>query len=134
MTLEQLLLQLALNISSTFIYDVVKGYFAKEKNPTIEGLKAELSLRLNIEGADIKSNNIIQFLAQNGDINVSGTQIYASKSVTMASSQGTQFTFGNNSKSSTGKSSIQARHGAQIHGQGDARMEQDEEGNIKFYT
>lgn len=134
MTLEQLLIQLGLNISSSFVYDVVKSYFKKETNHTVEGLKAELSSRLNIEGADIKSNNIINFLAENGDITISGTQIYASKSITMASSQGTKFTFGNNSKSTTDKSSIEAGHGAQIQGQGGARIVQDEDGSIKFYT
>ena len=134
MTLEQLLIQLVLNISSSFVYDVVKGYFQKEKKPTAEGLKAELSSCLDIEDADIKSNNIINFLAENGDITISSTQIYASKSITMASAQGTKFTFGNNSKSSTDKSSIKTGHGAQIQGRGGARIIQDEDGSIKFYT
>lgn len=134
MTLEQLLAQLGLNMSSSFVYDVVKDYFQRKKKPTVKGLKAELSSRLDIKGADIKSDNIINFLAENGDITISGTQIYASKSISMASSEGTKFTFGNNSRSSTDKSSIEAGHGAQIQGQGGARIEQDEDGNIKFYT
>jgi len=134
MTLEQLLIQLGLNLSSSFVYDVIKEYFKKEKNPTVEGLKTELSSSLDIEGAEIKSNNIINFLAENGDITISGTQVYASKSITMTSSQGTKFTFGNNSKSTTDKSSIEAGHGAQIQGQGGARIVQDEDGSIKFYT
>ena len=134
MTLEQLLLQLGLNVSSAFVYDVAKNYFQKEKSPTLNGLKAELSSHLNIEDADIKSGNIVDFLAENGDITISGTQIYASKSITMASTQGTQFTFGNNSESTTSKSSIKAGRGAQIRGRGGARVEQNEDGNINFYA
>lgn|SRR3990167_3956518 len=132
MTLEQFLLQIGINLSSSFIYDVVKSYFTKEKNPTIEGLKTQLSSRLNIENANIKADNIIQFLADHGDINISGSQIYASKSIMMASSQDTKFTFGNNSTSKTDKTSIEAGHGAQIQGQGGARIIQDEDGTIKF--
>lgn len=134
MTLEQLLLQLGINLSSSFVYDVVKSYFTKETNPTLEGLKSELSSRLNIANTSIKSDNIIQFLANNGDITISGSRIYASNSVIMASSRNTKFTFGNNSTSKTNKSSIEAGHGAQIQGQGGARIEQDEDGNIKFYA
>lgn len=132
MTLEQLLIQLGLNISSSFVYDAVKGYFQREQNPTIIGLKDELSSRLSVKGVDIKSENIIQFLAQNGDISILGTQIYALKSITMASSKGAQFAFGDNSKSSTDKSSIAAGYGAQIQGRGGARIVQDEDGSIKF--
>ena len=113
---------------------MVKSYFAKEKSPTIEGLKRELSSHLNIENTDIKSSNIIQFLAENGDISISGTQIYASKSITMTSNKGTKFSFGNNSSSKTDKSAIKAGRGAKIVGRGGAKIEQDEDGSIKFYT
>ncbi|MFC1613138.1 hypothetical protein ACFL23_02285 [Patescibacteria group bacterium] len=134
MTLAQLLISLGLNISSSFVYDKVKSYFGKEKSPTIEGLKKELSSHLKIENANIKSDKIIQFLAKNGDISIDGTQIYASKSITMASNKGTQFSFGNNSSSKTDKSAIEAGRDAKIVGQGGAKIEQDENGNIKFYT
>ncbi|MDD5529503.1 MAG: hypothetical protein PHX21_05675 [bacterium] len=135
MTLEQLLLELGINLSSSVIYDVVKGFFTKEKTAyTKEELTTEISSRLNIENASIKANNIIDFLAQNGDINISGSQIYASESITINSSQGTKFTLKNNSTSKTNKSSIETGHVGQIIGQDGAKIEQDRDGNIKLST
>ncbi len=77
---------------------------------------------------------IIEFLANNGDITISGSRIYASSSISMASSKNTKFVFGIYSSSSTNKSSINAGSGAQIMGSGGAKIEQDEDGNIKFST
>ena len=132
MTFEQLLLSLGVNLTSSVVYDVVKEYFQQVKNPTAEGLAVELARHLNIDGATIKAENIISFLAKNGDISISDSYIFASKSIIMESSLGTQFTFGNNSVSQTEKSSIEAGHGTQITGSGSARIEQDEDSNINF--
>lgn len=134
MKLEDLLTQLGLNISASLVYDVIKNYFHETKDPTVEGLKATLASRLDITEAKIISNNIIEFLAQNGDITISGTQIYASNSVTLGSDQGTKFTLENNSKSSTNRSSIEVGDNSKIQGQGGAKIVQDADGNIKFYT
>lgn len=134
MTLEQFLLQIGINITSSFIYEKVRDYFTKESNPTIEGLTKELTCYLNIENADIQAKKIIQFLAEHGDINIVRSKIYASESIMMASSKSTKFTFGNDSSSRTDKSSIEAGRGAQIIGHGGARIEQDKEGNINFFV
>lgn len=134
MALDHLLIDLGVNISANVIYDVVKSYFAKESSPTREGLKSTISASLDIKNASIKAENIINFLAENGDIVISGSQIYASKSIMMASSKDTRFVFGNNSESKTDKSSIVAGHGAQIIGRRGAKIIQDEEGNISFYA
>ena len=101
---------------------------------TVGGLRAELSSRLNIENANIKASNLIEFLANNGDIRIIGTQIYASNSITMASSPSAKFEFGDISASRTDKTSIETGRGAQIVGQGGAKIVQDEDGSIKFYT
>lgn len=132
MTLEQLLFQLGINLASSFVYEKVRDYFKNGANPTVDGLKGELVSYLNIQDADIKAGKIVEFLAQKGDINISGTRVYASDSITMTSSRNTKFAFGDNSSSRTDKSSIKAGHGAQIVGQGGAKIEQDKDGNIKI--
>lgn len=134
MTLEQLLLELGLGITSNFIYGVIKNYIANKSNPTIEGLKETLISYIKIDSANVKADKIIQFLAENGDIIISDTHIYASKSIIMESNQNTKFDFGNNSSSKTNKSSIEAGNNCHIIGTGGARIEQDKEGNIKFFA
>lgn len=136
MTLNELLSQLGLNIASnistSFIEGLIRRY--RDKNLTFDGLRNELVSHLNIENADIKADKIIQFLAENGNIDISSSQIYATKSIAISSSHNTKFSFGNNSTSRTDKSSIAVGHGAQIQGQGGGSIKQDEDGNIKFYT
>lgn len=134
MTLDQILIQLGLGVTSSFIYERVRDYFSKNQNPTIEGLKNDLASHLSVENANVKADGIVEFLAKNGDIYISGSHIYASKSIIMDSSENTKFTFGNNSVSKTDKSSIEAGFGSQIVGNGGGKIEQDEDGNIKFST
>lgn len=133
MTIEQLLIQLGVNLTSNFIYERVRDYFKQAQNPTVEGLKGALAATLNIENAEINAAKIVNFLAQSGDITISGTQIYAPDSITMESNKGTQFDFRNNSSSTTDKSSIRAGLGARIVGKNGAKIVQDD-GSIKFYT
>lgn len=134
MSIESLVIQLGINLTSSFIYERVKDYFKKTDTPTIKGLKSALASSLNIDNAELNAEKIVNFLAQNGDITISGTQIYVSDSIAMASSKGTKFDFGNNSSSTTYKSSIKAGLGARIVGQGGARIVQDNDGSIKFYA
>lgn len=134
MTLEQYLEQLGINVAGSLIYDLVKKYLAKNERHTLKGLERELIPYLKIENADIKAENIINFLAEKGDIDISGTDIYASRSIVMASDRDTKLVFGNGSSSVTDKSRIEAGNGAQMVMQGRAKMEQDEDGNITFST
>jgi ribosomal protein S24E len=134
MTLEQLISQLGINLASSAIFELIKIYFVKENDPTTEGLKETLASHLQIENADIAAENIVQFLATNGNITISGTKIYASKEITMASSKETSFEFGNNSSSKTDTTSVEAGHGAILKGQGGARIVQGEDGSIRFLT
>ena len=89
---------------------------------------------MRVDGADIKAETIITFLAQRGDIVITGSRIYAAEKIEMGSALGTKFVFGYNSSSSTSKSSIQAGHGAFIQCQGGAKIVQNFDGCISFYT
>ncbi len=134
MTLEQLLLSLGINIWASAIYDVVKKYFEENSSPSIAGLKEEISSSLEIDWADIKAENIIELLAQNWNIQISGSSIFAPNSISMWSTTWNQFTFWNNSISRTNHSSIEAWYGATIIWSWNTRIEQSSDWSIKFYV
>ena len=88
---------------------------------------------MSIDGADIKAEKLINFLARNGDISITGTTIYATDRITMASSAGTSFRFGDQSTSETNNTKIDADESAFIKGQGGAKVVQNEDGSILFH-
>lgn len=132
--MEQLLLQLGLGITSNAIYDFLKNEFSNKENIKKSTLSSDLASFLNIQNANVIAKKIITFLAQNGDIKINGTKIYAENSISLFSSKNTKFTFGNNSSSTTKNSSIEAGAGAFIEGSGGAGIRQNEDGNISFFT
>lgn len=134
MTLEQYLISIWVNISASAIYDILKNYISKNNSVNISELKNKISSQLNIINADIKSENIIKFLAQNWDIEISWSNIYAENSVTIWSNLWTSFSFWNNSSSSTSKSSIQAWIWAYIQWNWGAKIVQHEDWSIWFYV
>jgi len=133
MDILTLLTSLGINVSANVIYDISKHYFNQKILHTKEGLRDALISGLNIEGVDIKADKIIEFLAENGDITISGTSIYASDRIEMASSKGTSFSFGNDSTSKTDNTAIEAKGNSKIVGTGNAKIVQ-EDGSISFYT
>lgn len=133
MDLSHLLSNLGLNVASNAIYDFVRIAIQRSPESTRDSLQKELSAFLHVEGADTKAETIITFLAQRGDIVITGSRIYAKEKIEMSSAPGTKFVFGDNSSSSTAKSSIQVGHGAFIQGQGGAKIVQNSDG-ISFHT
>ena len=130
MTLNELLLSLAINVSSNAIYDfIVSGLPA----PREEVIK-RLNNHLLIHGVRVDSDCIVDFLATNGDIDIKGSRIFAKGGVTMKSGPNSKLTFGDGSRSSTEKSVIEAGIGASLQAQGQAGVVQDADGNIRFFT
>ena len=134
MDLSQLLLNLGLNVASNAIYDVVRSALRRDPKISRDSLKKELSVFLRIDGADIKADTIITFLAEHGDIVITGSQIYATEKIELESAPSTKFILADKSSSSTLKSSIQVGQGASIQGQGGAKIVQNPDGSISFYT
>jgi hypothetical protein len=128
MNLEQLLFQLGLNITSNAIYDLIKLF------PTTNGFTKGLESQLNINNANIQAQTILEFLAQKGDIVISGTSIFAQNSIIMQSAKDTKVIFGEGSASSTKNTKIEAGYGAKIVMQGGAQVRQSSDGSISFYT
>jgi hypothetical protein len=128
----ELLLSLGVNLASSAVYDLLKS--ALGTAVTREQLVERIASQLNITNAKIAADRIIDFAAQNGDITISGTSIYAANSITMRSASGTKFSFGDNSSSKTSSSEITAGHGARIEGTGGAKIVQNPDGSISFFA
>lgn len=80
------------------------------------------------------ADKIIEFLANNGNISIAQTNIYARDSVNMSSSKNTELSFGYNSTSKTKNSEIHANGNAEMVARGGARVRQNEDGSISFYV
>lgn len=130
--MNELLHSLGVNLASSVVYDLLKS--ALSTSVTREHLVELIASQLNITNANIAADRIIDFAAQNGDITISGTSIFAIDSITMRSASGTKFTFSNNSSSKTSTSEITVGHGAKIEGVGGAKIVQNPDGNISFFT
>lgn len=132
--MEQLLLQLGLGVTSNAIYDFLKNFFAKTTKVDKTHLQNDLASFLNIQNATVVADKIITFLAQNGDIRIEGTYVYANNSIFMVSSKNTRFTLGNKSSTVTKNTKIDVGKGAFIQGQGGAGVRQNEDGSISFFS
>lgn len=132
--MEQLLLSFGINIASNAIYDFLKTTFSENETLNEAELKIKLSSFLNIQNSNIVADKIVNFLANNGDIRIEGTNVYANDSISMFSSKDTNFVFGNGSSSTTKNTKIEAGNGAFIQGQGGAGIKQNEDGSISFFA
>ncbi len=130
--MNELLISLGINLASSTAYDLLKSVL--ETPVTREQLVERLASQLNITNANIVADKIIDFAAQNGDITISQTSIYAADSINMRSASGTKFSFGDYSCSKTSTSAITAGHGARIEGSGGAKIVQNPDGSISFFA
>lgn len=131
--LTEILIPFGVNIASNVIYDFFKGQFASSRAVDRTTLKTGLVAFLNVENADVVAETIIDFLAQNGDIGIRGSRIFAKKSIFYGSQVGTKFSL-EGSTSQTDKTRIIAGRDARIVGQGGAQVRQNEDGSITFHV
>jgi hypothetical protein len=130
--MEKLLFDLGITLGTNTIYDLIKTAILETDSK--EKLVSLISSQLKIQDAIIAADKIIEFAAQNGDIVITGTHVYASENITMRSAPNTKFVFGENSTSETATSKISAGTSARIEGQGGASIVQGSDGSISFYT
>lgn len=134
MALEQLLSQLGISLTASCIKDIVYTYLNDEENPTRAGLRTELVAQLSIENAKITSEKIIDILAEQGHILITGTKVYSATAIDMSSSKGGSFTFENSISRHASGSLIRAGLGARIQGKNGGGIRQDEDGGISIYV
>lgn len=125
-----------INISSAAIYDLIKTFFSKYPEANRGEFKSELKAFLRVHNVDVVAEGIISFLAGNGDVIIDGSRIYSKDSIQYKSSPRAKFTVGDQTTSTTPKTSLHLGGGAFVEGQGGAEMtqDQDKDGNFIFKT
>jgi len=134
MSLDELFVSLGVNLTSNFIYDCARNFFQKKRDASLQDFKNAISKHLIIENVDeIISDSIIEFLAKNGDITISGSKVFAKESIFFTSVSGTKFQLKDGSSSKTEHTSADVGENGFITGQNGAGMKQSKEG-ISFFT
>lgn len=131
---NQLLLELGINLTSSSIVEFVKKLLESHTGIDKSELRQRLATFINIQGADIKVEKVINFLANSGLIAIEGSKVYSDKEISMYAGQGGRLIFGNDSISETPNTKIEAGGGAYIQAQGGAGIRQNEDGSISFFT
>ena len=130
MDFETLLLSLGINLSSSIIYDFIKLSISKGK--TRKEIIHDLSNYLQIEGADVKSEKIIDFLIDNGTLCIENSKIYSNEAINYHTSTVKSSIAIKNTTSKTDSTEISVNgNTATIKMSGNAKIIQDEKG-IKF--
>ena len=130
MDFETLLLSLGINLSSSIIYDFIKLSISKVK--TRKEIIHDLSNYLQIEGSDVKSEKIIDFLIDNGTLCIENSKIYSNEAINYHTSTGKSSIAIKNTTSKTDSTEISVNgNTATIKMSGNAKIIQDEKG-IKF--
>ncbi len=125
-----LLLSLGINLSSNIIYDFIKLSISKGK--TRKEIIYDLSNYLQIEGADVKSEKIIDFLIDNGTLCIENSKIYSNEAINYHTSTVKSSIAIKNTTSKTDSTEISVNgNTAMIKMSGNAKIIQDEKG-IKF--
>lgn len=128
-----LLTSLGLGVAGNAVYDFLKARLTGPNPPTAEQLEQELQNVINLNGVTIKASTVIEALAKNGVITITRSHLNAPNSITIGAVNGRAY-FGDNSSSTTATTAIHAGQGASIQFSGNAKIVQDADGSIKFYT
>ena len=119
-------------IITNALYDTIKSFIMSSN--TKEELAKKIDNALHLHNVNVNAESIITLLASNGFITIEGSHIKSNLSITMGSFNNGELLFGNNSKSETNKTSIDAGFNSFIKMSGNAKIVQHEDGSIRFYT
>lgn len=119
-------------IITNALYDTIKSLILSSN--TKEELAKKIDNALHLHNVNVNAESIITLLASNGFITIEGSHIKSNLSITMGSFNNGELLFGNNSKSETNKTSIDAGFNSFIKMSGNAKIVQHEDGSIRFYT
>lgn len=132
--MQELLIQLGLNFASSYIYDAFKYCRSKCLKPTIEDYKQELTSLIQVKDVELIARKIIEFAAKNGEIEISGSKIFADETIIYKSSARGKFELREGSISSTKLTQIRLGVDGRCMGQGNVEIVQSSDGSIKIHT
>lgn len=133
MSVEEFLVRIGASVSGRFLYDFLRQVFYKRENMTREEFEREIESFIKINGGNINSEKLIEFLASDGFIDIKNSRIYAKQNIFYQTGDCSGIVLGSNTISSTDKSSIQIGKGCSIVMGNNTSIVQGN-GNISFYT
>jgi len=135
MDLNQFLISIGVNLSSSVIYDLLKKRLTSSKSPVSENdVIDSIANLIELDNAKVIAQKIIKFLADNGEIEIRNSFIYSKTGIIYSTNQTGKLSIGSNTNSETDNTKIHVGQNAQINLSGEAKIEQDKDGNIIFKT
>jgi len=122
---------LGVNVASNAVYDFLKTSFSGKNTSSRAEFERELGSFLKVHGANVQASTVVDMFAAQGLLSVQGSTIYAPQQITMGAAPGAQFSFGNDSTSSTDRTKVETPGNARISGS-NAAMRQNPDGSISF--
>jgi hypothetical protein len=127
------LADLGYGIASSAAYDFLKARFSGRSEVTGAELQQAVRDFLIIKGVHARAATVMQLLASKGFLQVTGSNLHANDKLSFGALSGATFTLGNNTRTSTDKTAIEAIGNAAITGSG-AGIVQNPDGSISFYV
>jgi hypothetical protein len=119
-------------IAASAIFEYLKNRFGGRSEITGAELQEAIGDFLVLHGVRAEAATVMTLLASKGYIEVTGSQLHANEKLVIAAASGAKFTVGQNTRTTTEKTAIEAGHGAYMSGSGAAVVQND--GSISFHT
>jgi hypothetical protein len=126
-----ILSEAGIGISSNAAYDFLKRRFARRKTIHADELQDAIDAFLVVHGIHATASTIMELLAGRGLLQVTESRLYAPVALSISSAGGGTFVVGDNSRTSTDRTAVQAGHGAYVVGR-NAEIRQGADGSISF--
>jgi len=126
-----LLGQLGLGVAANSIFELLKGLATR--SVTTEQLRQEIQNRIDLNGVGMRAETVIDALAQNGFIQIRGSNLHGEEGIAFGSVTGGA-SMGHNTTFTTARTAIKAGTGAFMDTQGNAQVRQNPDGSISFHV
>lgn len=117
--------------ASNAAYDFLKTKFGGKTAVTAPEFQSALTEFLTVHGVTASAETVMTLLAQRGVLQVTDSRLHAKQSLEFGASGQGKFVVGNNTRTSTDKTAIEAGQGAFITGQ-NAAVRQNADGSVSF--
>lgn len=124
---------LGINLSASLIFEFLKKKFGTHHSVEKAVFEQELSAFLKVHGVTAEAETVIKAFADSGFLSIKESHLIAPDGILIGAGKGGRFSFGDNSSSSTAKTTIHASGNARVEGS-NAGVSQNADGSIGFHV
>jgi hypothetical protein len=124
---------LGMGIASNAAYDFLKTRFAGRTQASVAEVEQAIGDFLVLKDVKATAATVMQLLASRGFLQVTGSRLHANDQLSFGANSGAKFVVGDNTRTSTNKTAIDAGKGAFVTGSG-AAVVQNPDGSISFHV